>query len=148
MYRILLLLAALLPASAWAAEPSQNLKPLFDAAQTLGTDSELRGDIADRLGFGEDGLIIKDLVVTEGGVQHAVNAFRARGRSYLLFDSHLYVPEVYIFVRSLDGMLVSGFHGRQYQPITDTIDMTDGAPVVAAEETFWLQWLANHAGKK
>ncbi|MBX7200962.1 MAG: hypothetical protein K1X51_16440 [Rhodospirillaceae bacterium] len=146
MRTILLILAAILLAAAPAA--AANLKPLFDAAQAQGVDSELRGDIADRLGFGEDGLLIKDLVVTEGGVQHAVNAFRVDGRPYLLFDSHLYVPEVYIFVRSLDGALVSGIHGRQYQPITDTIDMVDGAAVIGAEETFWLQWLAGAPTKK
>lgn len=127
--------------------PAKDMRPLFDAVQRLGTDTELRGDIADRLGFGEHPLAIKDLVVQASGMQHAVNAFSANGKSYILFDSHLRVPEVYIFVLDIDGALVAGIHGQQYQPITSTIDMTedDAIPVVGAEEAFWLQWLADGA---
>jgi hypothetical protein len=126
----------------------KDLKALFEAVQKQGAESELRGDIADRLGFGEHPLAIKDLVVNTGGVQHAVNAFSASGKSYLLFDSHLYVPEVYVFVRDVEGTFVSGFHGQQYEPITTTFDMTKGnaTPVVGEEDAFWRQWLA--AGAK
>ena len=133
MRHVLLFIAAILLAPACMAAqspPAKGLKPLFEAAQKLGVDSELRGDIADRLGFGEHPLAIKDLVVTKDGVQHAVNAFSVAGKPHLLFDSHLYAPEVYIFVRDLDGALISGLHGQQYQPLTSTVDMapTDGVP--------------------
>jgi hypothetical protein len=145
MRAVVLLIAAILlePVRASASD----LKPLFDAAQRLGNDTELRGDIVDRLGFGEDDLPIKDLVVTAKGVQHAVNAFMVGDKPYVLFDSHLYAPEVYIFVRTTDGTFVSGIHGRQYQPITNTSAMTAGndAPVVGDEEAFWTQWLADRA---
>jgi len=125
----------------------QDLKPLFDAVQKQGAESELRGDIADRLGFGEHPLQIKDLVIQADGVQHAVNAFSASGKSYLLFDSHLYAPEIYVFVRDMDGIFVAGFHGQRYAPITTTFDMTKGnaTPVVGEEEAFWRQWLADGA---
>lgn len=146
MFMIAILLA---PACATAQSVSEkDLKPLFAAVQTHGAESELRGDIADRLGFGDHPLAIKDLVINAGGVQHAVNAFELSGKSYLLFDSHLYVPEVYVFVRDMEGTFVAGFHGQQYEPITTTFDMTKGnaTPVVAEEEAFWRQWLA--AGAK
>jgi len=150
MRSILLFIAAILltPAAASAQPaPAKDLKALFDAVQRLGNETELRGDIADRLGFGEDSLLIKDLVIHANGIQHAVNAFVAANRSYILFDSHLYAPEIYIFVKDIDGTLVSGIHGRQYQPITNTTNMTpsDAAPVVSAEEAFWFQWLADGA---
>ena len=150
MRSLLLFIAAALLAPACAAAQSpapKDLRALFDTAQRLGTDNELRGDIADRLGFGDDSLLIKDLVVTTKGVQHAVNAFIVANRSYLLFDSHIYAPEVFIFVKDVDGTLVSGIHGQQYQPITSTVKMTpsDAARVVGAEEAFWFQWLADGA---
>lgn len=127
--------------------PARDLGALFEAVQKAGTESELRGDIADRLGFGEHPLLIKDLVIRTEGVQHAVNAFMVSGRPYLLFDSHLSAPEIYIFIKSMDGAFVSGIHGPQYAPITDTVDMTGGnaTPVVGAEEAFWLRWLADGA---
>lgn len=149
MRNILLLVAVLTPTCASAqSPPPKNLKPLFEAVQKVGTDSELRGDIADRLGFGEHPLAIKDLVISVNGVQHAVNAFKVSDKSYLLFDSHLYAPEVYIFVKNTDGTLAAGIHGEQYQPITSTIDMrpSDGLLVIDPEEAFWSQWLA--AGAK
>lgn len=138
---------ATLLASAPAVAQTKDLKALFDAVQKVGTESELRGDIADRLGFGEHPLAIKDLVIAADGVQHAVNAFTADGKPYLLFDSHLYAPEVYIFVRDTDGALAAGIHGRQYQPITSTVDMipSDSLLVVEAEEAFWRKWLADGA---
>jgi len=150
MRNILLFVAAILlaPTAATAqSSPPKDWKALFDAVQKLGNDTELRGDIADRLGFGEDSLLIKDLVIKANGVQHAVNAFVVSNKAYLLFDSHLYAPEIYIFVKSVDGALVAGFHGQQYQPVTNTTDMTpnDASPVVGAEEAFWFQWLANGA---
>lgn len=149
MRHILLLITAIFLAPTLAAAqpaPAKDLKPLFDMVQKLGTDTELRGDIAGRLGFGDEDLHIKDLVIKANGVQHAVNAFVLDHTSYLLFDSHLRVPEVYIFVKRVDGTLVSGIHGRQYEPITSTAAMTesDGA-VVSAEEAFWRQWLADGA---
>jgi hypothetical protein len=146
MFMAAILLA---PACVNAQPSSENgLTALFTAAQKQGAESELRGDIADRLGFGAHPLAIKDLVINADGVQHAVNAFSASGKSYLLFDSHLHVPEVYIFVRDMDGIFVSGFHGQQYEPISATFDMTKGnaTSVVAEEEAFWRQWLA--AGAK
>jgi hypothetical protein len=150
MRSILLLVAAILliPAVATAQPvPATSLKALFDAAQRLGNDTELRGDIADRLGFGTDALPIKDLVVTANGVQHAVNAFVVGDKAYLLFDSHLYVPEIFIFVTTIDGTFAAGIHGRQYQPVTDTANISekDAGPVIAAEESFWSQWLADGA---
>lgn len=143
---VLFLTAVLLAASPTRA--AADLTALFDAVQKVGTESELRGDIADRLGFGDHPLAIKDLVINTNGVQHAVNAFTADGKSYLLFDSHLYAPEVYIFVRGMDGALASGIHGQRYQPINSTVDMipSDGPLVVEPEETFWRAWLA--AGAK
>ncbi len=145
---VIFMIAVLLaPAAGAQSRPAKDLRPLFDAIQKSGIDSELRGDIADRLGFGEDPLVIKDMVVTVNGVQHAANAFRVSGKPYILFDSHLHVPEVYIFVKDISGAMVAGFHGRQYQPLSDTIDMLrdDSAPVVGAEEAFWAQWLADGA---
>jgi hypothetical protein len=129
------------------SSPARDFKTLFETAQRLGNETELRGDISDRLGFGEDLLPIKDLVVTTNGVQHAINAFVVGKRSYILFDSHLYAPEIYIFVKSVDGTLVAGIHGRQYQPVTNTTDMTQGdaAPVIGEEEAFWFRWLAESA---
>ena len=147
--RRLLLIAALLfvPANASAQAPAADLKTLFDVAQALGTESELRGDIAERLGLGHRPLPIMDLVVTEDGVQHALNAFVIAGTPYILFNSHLHMPEVYIFVRGMDGALIAGLHGRQYQPITNTVEMTpsDADMVVGPEEAFWFKWLANGA---
>jgi hypothetical protein len=144
------LAAVLLTATSASAQsqPSKDMKLLFDAVQTLGTESELRGDIADRLGFGEHPLPIKDLVITANGIQHAVNAFVAGDKSYLLFDSHLYAPEIYVFVIDVNGALAAGIHGQQYEPITSAIDIAQGdaAPVIGAEEAFWLRWLA--AGMK
>jgi hypothetical protein len=150
MRGIFLFMAAALLAPACASAqplPAKNLTALFDAVQRLGTDSELRGDIADRLGFGEHPLAIKDLVISANGVQHAANAFKVSDKSYLLFDSHLYAPEVYIFVKNTDGTLAAGIHGEQYQPITSAIGMrpSDGLLVIEAEEGFWFQWLADGA---
>jgi hypothetical protein len=148
MRRILVFMAAILlaPAFVSAQTPMKDLKPLFEAAQRLGVDNELRADIADRLGFGEQPLLIKDLVVTANGIQHAVNAFVVGDKAYILFDSHLHVPEVYVFVKNVDGTLVAGIHGHQGEPVTSAIDMREGdASVIGAEETFWSQWLANGA---
>ena len=150
MRRIVPIIAAMLlvPTLATAQPaPAKDLKALFDAAQRLGNDSELRGDISDRLGFGEDPLPIKDLVVNANGVQHAVNAFVVGNKPYVLFDSHLYVPEVYIFVKDMNGTLVTGIHGRQGQPVTNTVNMAEGnaTPVVGEEEAFWFRWLADGA---
>lgn len=144
---ILVVAAIFLTAMPARAEPGKDLTALFDAVQKAGVESELRADIAARLGFGEHPLAIKDLVINAKGVQHAVNAFTAGGKSYLLFDSHLYAPEVYVFVRAMDGALAAGIHGQQYQPVTSTVDMipSDGLLVVEAEETFWLKWLADGA---
>ena len=150
MRSILLFIAAILLAPTFARAQSpqpRELKLLFDAVQKLGTESELRADISDQLGFGEHPLSIKDLVIRANGLQHAANAFVVANKSYILFDSHLYAPEIYIFVKDTDGALVAGIHGRQYEPITNTVNMTpdDAVPVVGAEEAFWFQWLANGA---
>ena len=150
MRRIFLFVIALLLAPTVASAQSlsaKDLKTLFDKAQALGIDNELRGDIADRLGFGEDGLAIKDLVVTTNGVQHALNAFTVSHQSYVLFHTRRYVPEIYIFVKDTDGKLVAGIHGPQGHPITDTVNMThsNDDSVVTAEEAFWSQWLADGA---
>ena len=144
LVRTVLFVAAILIAASSARAATSDLTALFDAVQKVGTESELRGDIADRLGFGDHPLAIKDLVIVAKGVQHAVNAFTADGKSYLLFDSHLYAPEVYIFVRGMDGALASGIHGQRFQPINSTVDMipSDGPLVVEPEETFWRAWLA------
>lgn len=126
---------------------TKDLKTLFDKAQAVGIDNELRGDIVDRLGFGDQGLLIKDLVVTVNGVQHALNAFSISHTSYLLFHTRRYVPEIYIFVKDLDGNVVAGIHGPQGHPVTDTVNMTHSKDdaVVAAEEAFWSKWLAEGA---
>ena len=76
MRHILLFITALLlaPAAASAQAPAdKDLKALFEMAQSRGIETELRGDISDRLGFGDHPLPIKDLVVTKDGVQHAVD---------------------------------------------------------------------------
>lgn len=150
MRRLLIAVAAglLICAPTQARTPrAGDFKALFDAVQSLGAETELRADIADRLGFGEQPLPIVDLVITKDGVQHALNAFVVSGKPYILFNSHLYVPQIYLFVKDIDGALVAGIHGRQYQPITATRDMTptDIAQVVGAEEAFWFQWLADGA---
>ena len=150
MRSLLAFIAAFLLATSGASAqspPAKDLKPLFDAVQKRGTDSELRGDIADRLGFGDHPLFIRDLVITANGVQHAVNAFKVGDKLYLLFDSHLYAPEVYIFVKNTDGALAAGIHGAQYQPISSTVDMipSDGLLVIEPEEAFWSRWLADGA---
>lgn len=150
MRTILLFIAAFLLAPTLAraqASPAKDFKALFETVQALGTQTELRGDISDRLGFGDEALPIMDLVVTKDGVQHALNAFVVSNKPYILFNSHLYIPEVYMFVKSTGGDLVAGVHGRQYRPITSTIDMTpaETVQVTSAEEAFWFQWLADGA---
>lgn len=147
MQRLLTAILLLLCAGAHAQTPPKpDLKALFEATQSLGTEAELRSDISDRLGFGDHPLAIKDLVITKDGVQHAVNAFIVGDKGYLLFNSHLRVPEVYLFVMGLDGVLESGIHGPQFQPITSTVKMTSAdAPVVDEEEAFWRQWIADGA---
>lgn len=148
MRRFLFIAALLLaPASVCAqSERPVDVKALFEKARSLGIESELRGDIADRLGFGDHPLAITDLVITKDGVQHAVNAFIVGDKGYILFNSHLRVPEVYLFVKAVDGTLVAGIHGRQFQSITSTVAMTpDDAPVIAEEEAFWSRWLADGA---
>ncbi len=147
MRAILLFIAAisLAPMGANAQSP-KDIKSLFDTVQKLGTDTALRGDIAGRLGFGEDDLAIKDLVVTANGKQHALNAFVVADKSYVLFHTRAYLPEIYIFVEGIDGALVAGIHGRQYEPIDNTSNMSQhDAAVVDAEEAFWFQWLADGA---
>lgn len=145
----LFIIAALLaPTYACAQSLSaKELRTLFDKAQAVGIDNELRGDIVGRLGFGDEGLLIKDLVVTVNGVQHALNAFSVSHTSYLLFHTRRYVPEIYIFVEDLDGKLVAGIHGPQGHPVTDTVNMTHSHDdeIVKAEEAFWAQWLADGA---
>lgn len=149
MRNLFLFIAAILLAPLAAhgqAKPEQNLKTLFEKARALGAESELRGDIADRLGFGDHPLPIADLVITKDGVQHAVNAFIVGDKGYILFNSHLRVPEVYLFVKAVDGTLVAGIHGRQFQPITSTVAMTpDDMSVITEEEAFWMQWLTDGA---
>lgn len=147
--RFLLFVAALflVPLSGQAqSTPGVDLKALFEKARALGGESELRGDIADRLGFGDHPLPITDLVIAKDGVQHAVNAFIIGDKGYLLFNSHLRVPEVYLFVKAVDGTMMAGVHGRQFQPITSTVAMTpEDAQVVVEEEAFWAAWLADGA---
>ena len=150
MRSILLFIAAILliPTVAGAqSPPAKDLKSLFDAVQRLGVDDELRGDISDRLGLGEDPILVKDLVVKTNGVQRSLNAFVVDDKAYILFDTHLYAPEIYIFVKNIDGALVASIHGQQFKPINTTTDMkqSDAAPLVGAEEAFWFQWLANGA---
>ncbi len=147
--RFLLFIAALLtaPVAGHAqSQPGVDLKTLFEKARALGGESELRGDIADRLGFGDHPLPITDLVIVKDGVQHAVNAFIVGDKGYILFNSHLRVPEVYLFVKAVDGTMMAGIHGKQFQPITSTVAMTPGdAAVIAEEEAFWAAWLADGA---
>ncbi len=148
MRRFAVLIVLLLwPVVAHAQQkPGVDLKTLFEKARALGAESELRGDIADRLGFGDHPLPITDLVITKDGVQHAVNAFIIGDKGYILFNSHLRVPEVYLFVKAVDGTMMSGLHGPQFQPITKTVAMTpEDASVIAEEEAFWSQWLADGA---
>lgn len=148
--RTLLLFIALVLAPTLASAqdpPMPKLKALFETARSLGAESELRGDIVERLGFGDHPLEIKDLVITKDGVQHAINAFIVGDKGYLLFNSHLQLPEVYLFVRDVEGNVVAGLHGPRFQPITRTVAMTpeEGAAVVSAEDAFWQQWLSEGA---
>lgn len=145
----LFVIAALLTSTHAEAQSlsAKDLRTLFDKAQAVGIDNELRGDIVDRLGFGDEGLLIKDLVVNINGVQHALNAFSISHTSYLLFHTRRYVPEIYIFVEDLDGKIVAGIHGPQGHPVTDTVNMnhTHDDDIVKAEEAFWAKWLADGA---
>ncbi len=148
--RILFFVAAILFAPTCASAqspPPKDFRALFDVVQKSGNETELRGDIADRLGFGDHPLAIKDLVVTDHGIQHALNAFVVANASYVLFHTRRYAPEIYIFVKKTDGTLATGIHGRQYQPITETTNLTqvEADTVVGAEEAFWFQWLADGA---
>jgi len=150
MRHILLVIAAILlaPAAASAqATADKDLKALFEMAQSRGIETELRGDISDRLGFGDHPLPIKDLVISKDGVQHAINAFIVGDKGYLLFNSHLRLPEVYLFVKDVQGTLHAGIHGPRFQPITRAVAMTPGEDemVIAAEESFWRQWIAEGA---
>jgi len=146
---ILFLLAFLLasPFTSAQAAPPKDMKKLFEAVQRVGVENALRGDISSRLGFGEDHLIIHDLVITKDGLQHALNAFVYANKSYILFHTRRYAPEIYIFVEEMKGEFVAGFHGRQFQSIAETVDMTqkDVDMVVGPEEAFWFQWLADGA---
>ena len=148
--RILLFVTAILLIPTFASAqspPAKDLAALFDAVQRVGIETELRGDIADRLGFGEDPLAIKDLSITKNGMQHALNAFVVAHTSYILFHTRRYAPDIYLFVKKVDGTLVSGIHGRQYQPVTNAADVTqsEATSLLGAEEDFWFQWLADGA---
>lgn len=149
MRHILLFITAILlaPAASAQAPADKDLKALFEMAQSRGIETELRGDISDRLGFGDHPLPIKDLVITKDGVQHAVNAFIIGDRGYLLFNSHLRLPQVYLFVKDVQGTLQAGVHGMRFQPITEAVDMKPGDDemVITAEESFWRQWIADGA---
>ncbi len=144
---LLLLTVLLFPTFAHAQSPAPDLKMLFDTAQAVGIETELRGDIAAALGFGEDALAIKDLVITQDGVQHAVNAFVVGDKSFLLFNSHLQKPTIYLYVKEAGGAFVSAVRGTQFRPITEAtkIMVSDVATIALAEELFWLQWLSDGA---
>lgn len=150
MRHILLFITVLLlaPVAARAQAPAdKDLKALFEMAQSRGIETALRGDISDRLGFGDHPLPIKDLVITKDGVQHAVNAFIVGDKGYLLFNSHLRLPQVYLFVKDVQGTLHAGVRGMRFQPITEAVDMKPGDDemVISAEESFWRQWIADGA---
>lgn len=149
MRHILLFITVLLlaPVARAQAPADKDLKALFEMAQSRGIETELRGDISDRFGFGDHPLPIKDLVITKDGVQHAVNAFIVGDKGYLLFNSHLRLPQVYLFVKDVQGTLHAGVHGMRFQPITEAVDMKPGDDemVISAEESFWRQWIADGA---